>query len=108
MGGVHFYAFLVEQVLGRRPARVQLLHLREPVAISTVPSEQSLRGLRLRTEAIWTAVERACEREDFRPRVSGLCDYCAFRAYCPAWGGDPAQAVALAAAGTPALAGATT
>src|SRR5437867_4485649 len=44
LGGVHFYAFLCEQLLGRRPARVQLLHLREPIAISTVPSAQSVRG----------------------------------------------------------------
>ncbi len=51
---------------GRRPARVQLLHLREPIAISTVPSEQSIRGLRQQTAAIWTAVELACEQEDFR------------------------------------------
>ena len=68
LGGVHFYAFLCEQVLGRRPARVQLLHLREPLAISTVPSDQSIRGLRQQTLAVWAAVEQACAREDFRPR----------------------------------------
>lgn len=88
LGGVHFYAFLCEQVLGRRPARVQLLFLRDPIAISTVPSEQSIRALRQRTQAIWTAVERACEREDFRPKTSGLCDYCAYKTYCPAFGGS--------------------
>ena len=88
MAGVHFYAFLCEQVLGRRPARIQLLHLAEPVAISLVPSEQSIRGLKNRTQAIWTAVERACQTEDFRPKVSRLCDWCAYKAYCPAFGGD--------------------
>jgi putative RecB family exonuclease len=88
MAGVHFYAFLCEQVLGRRPARIQLLHLAEPVAISLVPNEQSMRGLRTRTEAVWAAVERACEREDFRPKPGRLCDFCAYKAYCPAWGGD--------------------
>jgi putative RecB family exonuclease len=85
LGGVHFYAYLCEQVLGRRPARVQLLHLREPVAISTVPSEQSIRGLQARAMAIWSAVERACERDDFRPKPSRLCDFCAFKDRCPAW-----------------------
>jgi putative RecB family exonuclease len=98
LGGVHFYAFLCEQVFGRRPARVQLLHLREPLAISTEPSEQSLRGLRGRALAIWSAVERACEREDFRPRPSRLCDFCAYKAYCPAWGGDPALALEVSRA----------
>ena len=92
LGGVHFYAFLCEQVFGARPARIQLLYLSEPVAIVAEPTEQSIRGLRQRTSAIWTAVERACERDDFRPRPSRLCDWCAFRDYCPAWGGDPAQA----------------
>ncbi len=97
LGGVHFYAFLCEQVLGRRPARVQLLHLREPLTISTVPSEQSTRGLRQRTEAVWAAVERACEQDDFRPKPGRLCAFCAYQAYCPAWGGDPALAVDAAA-----------
>src|SRR3954465_11533246 len=91
LGGVHFYAFLCVQVLGRRPARVQLLHLREPIAISTVPSAQSVRGLEVRARAIWSAVELACERDDFRPRPSRLCDYCAYKAYCPAVPGDPSR-----------------
>ncbi|HEX4979248.1 MAG TPA: PD-(D/E)XK nuclease family protein [Acidimicrobiales bacterium] len=88
MSGIHFYAFLVERVLGRRPVRIQLLHLQEPVAISTVPSEQSIRAMEARTRAIWSAVERACERDDFRPRPGRLCDYCSFKALCPAFGGS--------------------
>ncbi|MDP9071540.1 MAG: PD-(D/E)XK nuclease family protein [Actinomycetota bacterium] len=92
LGGVQFYAFLCEQVLGRRPARVQLLHLADPVAIVSVPTAQSLRGLRARASAVWTAVERACREEDFRPKPSRLCEYCAFRHYCPAFGGNPEEA----------------
>jgi putative RecB family exonuclease len=98
LGGVHFYAFLCEQVFGRRPSRVQLLHLREPLIISTVPSEQSIRGLRQRATAVWDAVERACQDEDFRPKPGRLCQFCAYHAYCPAWGGDPAMAAEAAAA----------
>jgi putative RecB family exonuclease len=97
LGGVHFYAYLCEQVYGERPSRIQLLYLSEPVAIMAYPSEQSIRGLQQRTTAIWRAVERACEREDFRPRTSRLCDWCAFQAYCPAFGGDPARAQDLLA-----------
>jgi putative RecB family exonuclease len=41
---------------------------------------------------VWQAVERACDREDFRHRSSRLCDYCAFQAWCPAYGGDPTAA----------------
>ncbi|MGH9181592.1 MAG: RecB family exonuclease [Acidimicrobiales bacterium] len=92
LGGVQFYAFLCEQLFGRRPVRIQLLHLREPVAISAVPTEQSVRGFQGRTSAIWSAVEKACVQEDFRPRPSPLCGYCAFKTWCPSFGGDPALA----------------
>jgi putative RecB family exonuclease len=88
LGGVQFYAFLCQRLLGRIPARIQLLYLSEPLAIIATPSAQSARGLEQRVGAVWAAVERACEREDFRPRPGPLCDYCAFRAYCPAVGGD--------------------
>jgi len=88
LGGVHFYAFLCEQVLGRRPARVQLFHLREPLAICTTPSDQSITGLERQATAIWAAVKRACLREDFRPKPGPLCDWCGYHAYCPAKGGD--------------------
>jgi len=89
LSGVHIYSLLCEELLGRRPKRVQLLYLRQPVAIITTPTDQTTRGTRRSLAAVWQAVERACEREDFRPRPSRLCDYCAFQAYCPAVGGDP-------------------
>jgi putative RecB family exonuclease len=88
LGGVHFYAFLCEHVLGRRPARVQLFHLREPLAICSTPSQQSINGLERQATAIWAAVKRACLLEDFRPKPGPLCDWCGFHAYCPAMGGD--------------------
>ncbi len=85
MGGVQTYALLCESVLGRAPAEVRLLYLRQPVAISTVASEQTIRGQRKRAVAVWTAIERACNTEDFRPHVGPLCDYCHFKAACPAF-----------------------
>ncbi|MGH9040700.1 MAG: RecB family exonuclease [Acidimicrobiia bacterium] len=95
MGGVHFYSLLCERLLGRRPARIQLMYLSTPEVISMVPSEQSVTAVERRAVALWAAVERACERDDFRPRRGKLCDWCAFQTYCPAFGGDPAQAVEL-------------
>ena len=71
--------------LDRRPTRVQLLYLADPVAITTVPTEQSIRGLERKVRAIWSAIERACARDDFRPRVSRLCTGCAFADRCPAY-----------------------
>jgi putative RecB family exonuclease len=92
LGGVQFYALLCEQVLGRRPSRVRLMYLKEPLVIEATPSEQAVRGTRQRTSAVWSAIERACENEDFRPRPSALCNWCSFRSLCPIYGGDPARA----------------
>ncbi len=85
LNGVHTYALLCEQVLGRFPAQVKLLYLRDPVAIVATPTEQSVRGHRTRTSALWSAIERACEREDFKPHPSGLCRTCNFQHLCPAF-----------------------
>jgi putative RecB family exonuclease len=99
LGGVHFYALLCEQVLGRRPAMVQLFHLREPLAICSTPDDQSITGLERQATAIWAAVKRACLLDDFRPKPGPLCDWCGYHAYCPAWGGDPALARLATASG---------
>ena len=92
--GVQTYALLCQEVLGRRPAEVRLLHLREPTTIATEPTEQALRGQRTRTLAVWSAIERACRDEDFRPKTGPLCRFCRFKDFCPAYGGDPSLAAA--------------
>lgn len=97
LGGVHFYSLLCERNFGQRPVKVQLLYLADPVTIVTTPTEQSIRGLERKVTAIWSAVERACSTDDFRPKPSKLCDWCAFQAYCPAFGGNPDDAKAVAA-----------
>lgn len=85
LGGVQTYALLCESVLGRAPAEVRLLYLRQPITISSVASEQTIRGQRKRAVALWTAIERACDAEDFRPHVGPLCLSCHFKACCPAF-----------------------
>jgi putative RecB family exonuclease len=97
--GVHIYALLCQEVFGRRPVQVKLLHLKEPTVITAEPSEQALRGQRLKTAAVWSAIERACASGDFRPHTSPLCNYCRFQAYCPAYGGNPEEAAVALGAG---------
>lgn len=92
LAGVAFYSLLCERLFGHRPARVQLLYLADPLAIVSVPTDRSTRGVERKLAAVWAAVERACDREDFRPNPSRLCDWCGFKAYCPSFGGDIALA----------------
>lgn len=113
LGGVTFYALLCVELFGVLPAKVQLQYLSDGLTITTVPTEQSIRGLKTKIAALWQAVERACEREDFRPRPGPLCNWCGFHAFCPAQGGSldlvapavAAQAVEISSG--PALAAAT-
>jgi putative RecB family exonuclease len=92
LSGVQFYAFLCESVFGRIPAAVRLMYLKSGEVITAVPSSQSTRYMTTRTNAVWKAVATACERDDFRPKPSTLCNYCAYQRWCPEYGGDPARA----------------
>ena len=92
LGGVHFYSFLCESVLGRRPAAIRLVYLRSGEVITATPTERSVRFITTRTAAVWKAVEKACLTDDFRPRQSSLCGSCSFQRWCPVFGGDPALA----------------
>lgn len=109
LAGVHLYALLCEHNFGRRPSRVQLLYLSKPEAIIARPTEGSIRSVVAKSRAVMAAVERACARNDFRPRPSVLCDFCSFREFCPSFGGNPDDAEAImraraeAAAGRPPL-----
>jgi putative RecB family exonuclease len=100
LSGVHTYALLCERTFGKRPARVQLLYLTKPEAIIATPSDQSIVGVERKTVAMWSAIATACERDDFRPRPGRLCDFCTFKPYCPAHGGDPVDAAELRGPGT--------
>jgi putative RecB family exonuclease len=95
LAGVHMYAAMVQHVLGKRPVRVQLLYLSKPEAIITTPSDASITGVMRKTDALWSAIVRACTKDDFRPHPGFLCNYCAYKPYCPEYGGDPLQAVEL-------------
>ena len=56
MAGVHVYSLLCERMFGRRPARVQLLYLSKPEKIITAPTDQSLRGVEVKSNAVMRAM----------------------------------------------------
>lgn len=89
--GVQIYAQMCEQSLGSRPTLLQLYYLKEPLVLSAAPTDSAMRGLERRVSAAWSAICRACEYEDFRPRPSPLCRYCSWQELCPAFGGRPKE-----------------
>jgi putative RecB family exonuclease len=90
--GVDTYALLIERILGVRPVAVKLLYLGDGVAITCTPSDQSSRFVETKVGAIWQSIQRANATDAFKPQPGRLCDWCAFQAWCPSFGGDPDEA----------------
>lgn len=88
MEGVKLYATMCTELLGRRPSKVQLLYLRDRTVVEATPGERELDRLDAKVDAIWDAVERSCATGNFAPRPSRLCDWCSFKPWCPAFGGE--------------------
>ncbi len=86
LAGVFTYALLIARELGTLPRLVRLVYLSDGCVIEQAPTPRLLRGVEAQLEAVWSAIERACASDDFRPRPSPLCHACAHRAACPALG----------------------
>jgi putative RecB family exonuclease len=71
------------------------MYLGDQVVVVESPTDQSLRGLHLRANAVWGAIERACDSGDFRPSPSPLCKSCFYQDMCPAFGGTVETETAL-------------
>jgi putative RecB family exonuclease len=83
LAGVHFYSFLCEEVLGRRPSAIRLMYLRTGVTITAIPSAQSVKFINTRPRRCGRQVERACTTGNFLPRQGPLCASCSFQQWCP-------------------------
>ena len=95
------YALLCERMLGQRPARVQLFYLSKPEAIIATPTDQSI--TRRRAQAPSRCGPRSPPRASATTsgrKPGRLCDFCTFKPYCPAHGGDPVDAAELRGPGT--------
>ena len=88
--GLRFYALVCWRAFGKLPRELRLVHLREPVVLSLVPTPRMLEGLERQLEAIADAIRRAHERDDWRPRRGTMCSWCPHKAVCPAWADEPA------------------
>jgi putative RecB family exonuclease len=84
-----FYALVLWRAQGRLPRLLQLMYLGNGEIVRYEPDEADLRATERKIEALWQAIERARQSRDWRPRPGRLCDWCAHKALCPAFGGTP-------------------
>ena len=90
--GLKFYALVCWRAFGKMPAKLRLMHLREPEVLTLVPTEQMLEAFERQMAAIGKAIDRALDTGDFRPRPSYMCSWCPHRPICPAHADDVAMA----------------
>jgi len=103
---MRFYALVLWRAQGRVPRLLQLMYLGNGEIVRYQPDEAGLLATERKVEALWRAIERARSERDWRPRPGRLCDWCAHKPLCPAFGGTPPPlpGPAVAAAGGQAAA----
>ena len=83
---MRFYALVLWRLHGRVPALLQLLYLGSGEVLRYEPDEADLLATERKLEALWVAIARATETDDWRPSPSRLCDWCDHKGtICPAW-----------------------
>ena len=101
MDGVKLYASMCTELIGRQPAKIRLLYLRDGTIVEATPSAQELGAMNRRVDALWNAVERSCATDDFRPKPSRLCEWCDYKPHCPSFDGKLLPPPTPVAAATP-------
>jgi|SRR5680860_1185317 len=84
-----FYALVLWRTRGVMPAMLQLIYLGSGDILRYSPDEADLLAIERKVDALWTAISRAQESGDWRPRKSALCGWCAHQSICPEFGGTP-------------------
>ncbi len=92
--GLKFYALVCWRAFGKMPKLLRLLHLKEPEIITLVPTAQMLSALEKQLDALAHAIQKAHQKDDWRPRTSHMCSYCPHKPICPAYADERAAAAA--------------
>ncbi|HEY0215563.1 MAG TPA: RecB family exonuclease [Cellulomonas sp.] len=88
---MRFYSYVLWRERGVLPRMLQLVYLGDGQILRHSPSEDEMRTMEQRLRALWDQIEQAARSGEWRPRTSRLCDWCAHRAVCPAFGGTPPE-----------------
>ena len=82
------YALLIRIREGRTPVALRLMYLSGPTVYEVAVNDAQLDAMERQLEALWAAIERAIETDDFPTRTGVLCDWCAYQDICPAFAND--------------------
>jgi putative RecB family exonuclease len=61
------------------------MYLNGPTVYEIDVDDRQLDAMERQLRALWQAINRAIERDQFPPRPSSLCDWCQYKSICPAF-----------------------
>ncbi|MDE0710494.1 MAG: PD-(D/E)XK nuclease family protein [Acidimicrobiia bacterium] len=77
------YALLVQRQRGRTPAELRLMYLGNSTVYSIEIDRNTLEGIERQLLALTATIRAAVESDNFPPKPSALCRWCAFQDLCP-------------------------
>lgn len=86
---MRFYALAWWRMTGNVPTLLRLMYLGNRETLEYEPTEGDLLATERKVLALRAAIAQAADAGQFEPKPSRLCDWCAHRSVCPAWGGTP-------------------
>ncbi|MDO4901628.1 PD-(D/E)XK nuclease family protein [Actinomyces sp.] len=84
---MRFYALVLWRLRGRAPARLQIVYLKDGRTLTHDPRLPELESTETKLARIWDEVEDCAAVGEFPPHRTRLCDWCAYQALCPLFGG---------------------
>jgi putative RecB family exonuclease len=86
---LRFYGLVLWRERGVVPKMLQLVYLGDGQVLRAEPTAEQLEGAERKVRWVWSEIEKAARSGTWEPRPSKLCDWCAHRSLCPAFGGTP-------------------
>lgn len=79
------YTDMLQQHLDAEVAVAELLYLKEKVRWAIEPTKSELTRMRTTVVKVWNELQQACATGTFEAKRGILCDWCSYKAFCPAW-----------------------
>lgn len=92
MDNMHLYASLCLRERGELPKKLRLMYLKTSTPIEVQVTEESNAACERDAIDTFDQIDASCKSGVFTTIKSGLCNFCAFKKWCPAFGGDDSLA----------------
>jgi putative RecB family exonuclease len=79
------YALLLGEIHQAPVARMELLYLKDGVRLSQPVEQPALAAVAESVDTVHKELLTACKTGEFPAQKSRLCDWCAYKTFCPAW-----------------------